>query len=154
MLDKFLAAEKKKVELVRFDFGDMGNWYEVRHMQYKPYMTEFDRIQNKYAKYKKGGQPINEQKERNDMANAFVRHILTDWKFTGTTSVLKKAFPDIEIISIKGEKGMSEVPYTKENAYNILKDKRMAELFGFMVINCAEKSYFVEENFEDDLKNS
>ena len=152
MLDEFLKDSKEKLETVKFEFGDKGNWYEVRHMQFKPYMTQFDRIQNKFNKFKKSGQPINEQKERDAMTNCLVTHLLVDWKFTGTKSVLKKAFPDIETVATK-EKGVVEIPFTKANAYAILRDKRMAKLMQYIHINCADFEAFEKSNFEDDLKN-
>lgn len=152
MLDDFLKEKKETLELVKFEFGDMGNWYEVRHMKYKPYMAQFDRIQTKFNKFKKGGRPFNEQKERNEMAEAFVSHLLTDWKMTSGKAVFKKAFPDIETIATDDKK-IVEIPFSKKTAYELLKDQRMEKLFQYMIINCADHDSFEKSNFEDDLKN-
>ena len=152
MLDNFLKEEGKKVEFAKFELGDSGNWYEIRHMDFKPYLVEFDRIQNKVAKFKKRGQPVNEQKERNDMASMFVRHLLNDWKFTATKKIFDKVFPDVETISTDDKK-IIEVPFTKQSAYDILKHKKMAKVLGFMVANSADSDNFIEPTFEDDLKN-
>ena len=152
MLDEFLIDDKKKVEFAKFELGETGNWYEVRSMDFKPYLVEFDRIQNKFAKFKKRGQPINEQKERNEMASSFVRHLLHDWKFTATKKVFEKIFPDIEVISTDDKK-VIEVPFCKKSAYDILKNKKMAKVLGYMIANSADADNFTEPNFDDDLKN-
>ena len=153
MLDDLLVKSKEK-DIVKFKYGNRGNWCKLRPSTYKPFYTEISRLDKKNNKHNSRWKNNNDQKSQNDLATAIVNHLLIDWYYVAPRETFTLLFPDIEVTSNKDlDSDLCEVPFSKKNAYDILKNKQMLEFLNTLLSDSTEKENFKKSNFEDDLKN-
>lgn len=151
MLDSFIEDEMN-VDVATVHIGGHGDYIKIKSATDKKFERQRELVLKRHK------QTIKRDKMKGGLIQKEIgplvaKHLLVDWQMSSTVEVATKLFPDIQTEN-SDRKGVVFIPFTVENAIQVITHPRNKEFFLFCIEQAGETANFVAEDQEDDRKNS